>query len=233
MKAWSALLAERHLEPRVLGAFLVAAAGLWAFVKLASEVSEGETHAIDAAIVAALRNPGDMASPLGPPWLAEVARDLTALGSFAVLTVVTTAAVAFLMVARHRRTALFVAVSTAAGAAATGILKNWFERPRPEFVAHDVYGATTSFPSGHATMSALVYLTLAALIVRVVPDRRLKVTVLAIAVLLSAVIGITRVYLGVHWPSDVLAGWALGAAWALGLWSIAQVSRVGEIADRN
>jgi undecaprenyl-diphosphatase len=106
-------------------------------------------------------------------------------------------------------------------------LKNWFERPRPDIIVHELYRSTASFPSGHATMSALVYLTLAALVVRVIRDRRLKASVLAVAVLLTGLVGVTRVYLGFHWPSDVLAGWALGAAWALGFWTMAQLGRVG------
>lgn len=233
MNRWLAFLVGRRLEPRILGALFVAALGLWAFIKIASEVGEGETHAIDVAIVAALRNPGDSASPLGPPWLVEAARDVTALGSLAVLALVTAAVASFLAIARRPRTALFVVLSGVGGAALTIWLKNWFERPRPEFVAHDVYGTLTSFPSGHATMSALVYLTLAALTVRIVPERPLKVTVLVIAVLLTGMVGITRVYLGVHWPSDVLAGWALGAAWALAFWAAAQVFRIGEDERRD
>lgn len=212
-----------RLAPRIIGAMLLAAAGLAAFIHIAEEMGEGDTHAFDRAILMMLRARGEPALPLGPPWLVDVARDITALGSAAVLAVVIAVAVVLLAVARRYRSAVFVAVSAVSGASLTLFLKAWFDRPRPEFMPHDLYVSGASFPSGHATMSTVVYLTLAVLLVRFIDRAGIRIAVLALAVTLSVLVGVTRVYLGVHWPSDVAAGWACGSAWALGCWALAEI----------
>jgi undecaprenyl-diphosphatase len=109
-------------------------------------------------------------------------------------------------------------------------LKMGFERPRPDLVPHATRVYTASFPSGHAMLSATAYLTLGALLARVEKLRRIKAFFLGLAVCLTLLIGISRVYLGVHWPSDVLAGWADGAAWASLCWFAAlQLQRRGQV----
>jgi undecaprenyl-diphosphatase len=133
--------------------------------------------------------------------------------------------VSFLLLAGLRRTAGSVLAACLSGAVLSDLLKDFFGRPRPDLVPHAAYVLTPSFPSGHALLSALVYLTLAALVTRQLKRRRLKLHVMTVAVLLTMLVGTSRVYLGVHWPSDVLAGWAIGAAWALGWWGIAQMLR--------
>jgi len=100
------------------------------------------------------------------------------------------------------------------------VLKDIMDRPRPDLVSHLVDVQTSSFPSGHATLSAVVYLTIGALLAREQPSRGLRFYVMAVAILATMLIGCSRVYLGVHWPTDVLAGWAIGSAWAM-LWWIA------------
>lgn len=210
------------LELRVVLALLATAGGVWAFVELADEVAEGETARIDRALLLALRSSADPTDPLGPPWLEEAGRDLTALGGMAVLTLVSVAAVAYLALRRLRGRAVLVAGSVLSGMLASQILKWFFERPRPDLVPHAAPVFTASFPSGHAMMSAVVYLTLGALLARVEPARRMKAFVLAVAVSLAVIVGVSRVYLGVHWPSDVLAGWTVGAAWALLWWLVAR-----------
>jgi undecaprenyl-diphosphatase len=215
----------RRPEPRVLAALLAAAAGLWAFIALSDEVREGELHTLDRAILLALRNPADPSDPLGPRWFEEFMRDLTGLGSVGVLSLVLLAVVSFLLLAGLRRTAVSVLAACLSGAALSSLLKHFFARPRPDLVPHGAYVLTPSCPSGHALLSALVYLSVAALVARQLQRRRLRLHAMAVAVLLTLLIGISRVYLGVHWPSDVLAGWAVGAAWALGWWGIAQALR--------
>jgi undecaprenyl-diphosphatase len=112
--------------------------------------------------------------------------------------------------------------STVGGIAATLALKALLARPRPETFLHNVYVSTASFPSGHAMMSAVTYLTLAAFLARELRSQSLKMYVMLLALNVSVLIGFSRVYLGVHWPSDVLAGWSFGAAWALLCWTTAE-----------
>lgn len=210
------------LEPRILIAVAATTSVLWLFIALAEEVGEGDTARIDTAILMAFRVPDDATQALGPAWLGEFIRDLSSLGSLGVLGLLVAAADIFLLLSGKVRTALFVLVATLGGALLSTLLKQGFDRPRPDLVRHGTYVYTASFPSGHAMLSAVVYLTLGALIARLVSGRWLKCYVLAVAVVLSGLVGVSRIYLGVHWPSDVLAGWAAGAAWALICWVAAQ-----------
>lgn len=213
------------LEPRILGA-IAAVSSVLLFAELAEEVIEGDTRSVDEAILLAFREVDDVGDPLGPRWLEEFARDVTALGSIGVLTMLTVAVVGFLVLARRARSALFVAAAVGSGMLASTLLKLVFERERPDLVPHAAYVATASFPSGHAMLSAVVYLTLGALLARLVREPLLKAYVLLGAAFLACAIGSTRVYLGVHWPSDVLAGWAAGAFWALLCWGVAEALRM-------
>jgi undecaprenyl-diphosphatase len=214
---------ERLREPRILAAMAAASAGLWVFVEVADEVLEGEAAAVDRTLLLMFRSSTDAAEMLGPAWLESAARDITALGGLAVLGLIVAIAAGFLFLAGRRRTALFVAAATGGGALASTVLKLAFSRPRPDLVPHAAEVTSASFPSGHAMVSAVVYLTLAALLARLVATNRLKVYIIGVAVLLTLLIGVSRIYLGVHWPSDVLAGWAAGSAWALGSWAVARL----------
>ncbi|WP_245428753.1 phosphatase PAP2 family protein [Rhodoplanes elegans] len=211
-RAWS------ELAP-LLTLFLVAAA-LFGFVEIAEEVVEGHNHAFDEAILKFLRNPADLADPVGPAWLEKAIRDLTALGSVTVLTLLTVLVLGYLVIDGKRAAALFVLVSVAGGALLIDGIKLVIARPRPDLVAHMVDVSTYSFPSGHATASAVVFLTLGVLLARIGRRRRVRAYVIGTAIALTLAIGASRVYLGVHWPSDVLAGWCLGAAWAMLCWQI-------------
>jgi undecaprenyl-diphosphatase len=102
-----------------------------------------------------------------------------------------------------------------ADTAVTTVLKNWFDRPRPTVVPHLSIVSTSSFPSGHSTLAATIYLTLGALLGRFVRERRLRAYFLIVALVLSLLVGVSRVYMGVHYPTDVFAGWTAGLAWAL------------------
>jgi undecaprenyl-diphosphatase len=162
----------------------------------------------------------DPTDPIGPRWFEEIMRDFTAFGGNAVLAVVSVAVIGFLLLTGKRQAAAMIAVSLITGTLLSHALKWGFDRPRPDLVPHGAAVYTQSFPSGHAMLSAIVYLTLGALLARVQTDLRAKIYLLMVAVLLTVTIGASRVYLGVHWPTDVLAGWAVGAAWALLCWLV-------------
>jgi undecaprenyl-diphosphatase len=202
-------------EHRVLVLSILVLAGIWLFALLTSEVLEGDSRAFDERVLRALRDPGSPDRLRGPEWTAEVARDLTALGSYTVLTLVLLAAAGFLILVAKPGTAAMVSVAGAGGIALNGGLKLLFGRPRPDVVPWLVEVGHASFPSGHAMLAAAVYLSLAVLIARVLRRRRLKTYVLAIAGMLVALVGISRVVLGVHYPTDVIAGWLAGGVWAL------------------
>ena len=197
----------------ILLAFLALSVGSLAFVKFVSEVAEGDTMAIDRALLLALRT-SDPSVSAGPSWLGTGMIQLTALGSGTVLWVVTALAAGYLLTARKPTSAAFLVIAVGAGMALNSLLKDLFVRPRPELVTHLVQVQTTSFPSGHAMNSAIVYLTIGGMLAQAEPDRALRIYVIGAAILLTVLIGVSRVYLGVHWPSDVLAGWCVGAAWA-------------------
>jgi undecaprenyl-diphosphatase len=212
----------RWAESRVLLAISLIAGTAFGFIQLADEISEGETRAFDTAILLAFRNPADHADPIGPWWFEVMMKDVTSLGSTTVLTLITAAAIVYLLIERKYSAALFVLVAIGGGSLLSTLLKLGFERPRPDLVAHAAEVHTASFPSGHALVSTVAYLTLGALLARLQRQRRIKLYFLIVAVLLSALIGVSRIYLGVHWPTDVLAGWSVGAAWALACWLVAR-----------
>lgn len=217
-------------EPQVLVAFVLVAGAVWAFTELADDVLEGDTSSLDEKLLLSLRTPGDPSDPLGPAWFEEMARDITGLGGFGVLTLLILAATGFLVLQRKGHTALYLLGATGGGILASNLLKALFDRARPDLVTHAQIVYTSSFPSGHSMMSAVTFLTLGALLAGVQDNLRLKAYFLGIAALLSLLVGISRVYLGVHWPTDVLAGWTAGAAWALLCWAVAeQLRRRGDV----
>lgn len=183
----------------------------------ADRVSGGD---FDVRVLLALRTPGDPNNPLGAPNFEEAVRDITALGSFAVLTMVTIIAVGFLLALKRYAEAGMMAFAAIGGQVLSETLKATFDRPRPDLVAPIVETTSASLPSGHAMMSAAIYLSIGALLARVQPKRRLKTYIHVTALVLTLLVGASRVYLGVHWPTDVLAGWCLGAAWAILCWSL-------------
>ncbi len=191
---------------------------LYLFVELAAEVLEGDTRDFDRFVLLALRNPANLADPIGPRWMEDVVRDFTALGSFSVLATITATILGFLVLTRKRHAAWMVLFSVAGGVALSSLLKWGIGRARPDVVPHGMDVYSMSFPSGHAMLSAVVYLTLGALLARTQSEPRVKMYIIAVAAALSVVVGLSRLYLGVHWPTDVLGGWAGGAAWALLCW---------------
>lgn len=220
------------LEVPILGAIAAIAAGVWLFVEVAEGVVEGKAGKIDAAILMALRSSTEPGQPFGPEWLKETMRDISGLGGPEVLSMLVAVAVVFLLLAARRRTALFVGCGALGGAIVSILLKAGFSRPRPDLAPHATYVYSASFPSGHAMLSAVVYLTFGVLIARLTPRPGLKVYVMGVAAALCILVGISRVYLGAHWPSDVLAGWAAGTAWAFGCQFVARFLNLEEGAQR-
>jgi undecaprenyl-diphosphatase len=207
-------------EKSALAAACLAAASLFAFVEIADEMMEGDTTAFDTMLLLAFRDAADRANPLGPAWLEVIMRDFTALGGVAVLTTVTILVTGFLVLTRKRHAAWMVVLSVASGVMLSNLMKWGFARPRPDLVPHATAVYSQSFPSGHAMLSAVVYLTLGALLARTQSDVRVKIYLLSTACVLTLLVGISRIYLGVHWPTDVLAGWTGGAGWALVCWVV-------------
>jgi undecaprenyl-diphosphatase len=214
-----------RLERYEISWLLIALAGatlLLVFLKLASEVMEGETLAFDTKILRALRNPADPARMIGPPWLQGALLDLTSLGSPVILGLVVLAVMGFLVLQTRYRTALFVLLTSTSAWFVNYALKNSFARTRPSVVPHLRDVASTSFPSGHALTSAVVYLTLGAVLMHVSKGRLTKIYCLTTAMILTLLTGISRVCLGVHYPTDVIAGWIIGLLWASLCWGAAQ-----------
>ena|SRR5436190_4067604 len=191
------------------------------FMKLASEVFEGETKGFDKQILLSLRDPADLTHPIGPVWLLSAALDITSLGSATVLGLTVLSVAGFLLLQGLWRRSLLVVAATLGGSFLNGALKQLFQRPRPDIVPHLREAMSLSFPSGHALQSAVVYLTLGALSMHIAKRRVTKLYCMTVAMLATALVGTSRVYLGVHYPTDVLAGWLLGLSWALLCWMIA------------
>jgi undecaprenyl-diphosphatase len=195
---------------------------LFIFVLLAGEVMEGETQALDVRTLRVLRTAADPSVPIGPVWLEFAFLDLTALGGMTVIGLVVCAVAGFLFLQGRYRTALVILFTTISGDLVGTAMKHLFVRPRPTVVPHLREVLSSSFPSGHAMDSAIVYLTLGAMLMRVADRRATKLYCLAMAALITLLVGVSRVYLGVHYPTDVIGGWILGFAWASVCWLVAQ-----------
>ena len=216
---WRQILSH-PLELNVLVVIFAFATVSLTFVKLLSEMHEGETYGADRAILLALREANDPANPIGPQWLESICHDLTSLGSYIVLALITIAVICYLWIDGKRAVAFFVAVAITGGAILSTLLKLTLARPRPELVSHLVSVDSFSFPSSHATMATITYLTLGVLLARMQKRRRMKIYIISLALIPVVLVGFTRIFLGVHWPTDVIAGWCIGTAWALGCWLV-------------
>jgi len=218
MSAFRTLLrAASAVEKRMLVGVILVTVFVLGFGLLASEVVEGDTKAFDERILQFFRATANPAVPAGPPWLKEAMRDVTALGSTSILTIVVVGVAGYLAVSGLSHAAAMVLGSVALGVLLSNSLKAAFSRPRPP-MPPDLVVYTASFPSGHATLSAVVYLTLGALLCRTQSSLSLKTYILCIAIFLTGIVGLSRIYLGVHWPTDVVAGWLVGGSWALLCW---------------
>ena len=197
---------------------MVLGAGAWAFFEIADLIGENAPHTLDRRLLLLFRDSADLSDPVGNIAVEEAVRDLTALGGVLLTTMFTSLAVLFMVLDNRPRAATFLAGAVIGGVVITFALKAGFDRARPDLVAHGMEALSASFPSGHASTAAVVYLTIAAFLARAVHRRRLRVYIVGVALLITIAVGLSRIYLGVHWPTDVLAGWTLGATWAAFCW---------------
>jgi undecaprenyl-diphosphatase len=229
------MLKLARAEIAAVSALFVIAAGVLTFVEVADDMTETDGQAFDQAVLSWVQPVAG--NPRGPWWLQEAAADLTSLGGISVLALFAVIAFAFLLIQRKRLSAALLAIGLGGGVALSEGLKAVFGRARPPQDFQAVETLNASFPSGHALLSAVFYLTLGVMLTRAFPRAHLKAFVLGAAMVIAILIGLTRVYLGAHWASDVVAGWSVGAAWAMVLWLVAyaigrrQAVRAGGLHD--
>lgn len=214
-----------------LGAALLFVATVWIFVHLADDAPEGDYLVIENRILQSLRYDG---RPLGGETAVSAMRDVTALGGAVVIVAMTLLTLGHLCLSRRYRVALLIAAATAGGQALNATLKHVFARERPDATLHLVEVRSPSFPSGHSMAASIFYLTNGALLARTTKRRRERYYLMGCALLLTFAVGFSRVYLGVHYPTDVLAGWCAGAAWAILCWFVADwLARRGSLRKEN
>lgn len=206
---------DNHRKAITVGALVVIVAGIWLFLVIANLVMEHKTTGFDQQVLHALRQSDNLSQPVGPVWLLGVVRDITALGGYTVLTLLTVLASLYLGLQRRFDLLLSTIITIAGGAVASNALKVFFSRERPVHIEHLVDVTTKSFPSGHAMLSTVVYLTLAILLTRTTSQNSLKLFFLCSALLLALLVGTSRLFLGVHFPTDVFAGWIAGMVWVV------------------
>lgn len=216
---WRRALRVARSEIAALTALLVVALGVMTFVEVADDMTEADGQAFDQMVLQWMQPVAGQ--PRGPWWMHEAAADLTSLGGISVLALFAAIAFGFLLIQRKRLSAVLLLVGLAGGVVLSEGLKAVFERARPPVEYQAVETLNASFPSGHALLSAVFYLTLGVMLTRAFSKRRLKAFVLGSAMLIAMLIGLTRIYLGAHWATDVFAGWSVGAAWAMSLWLVA------------
>lgn len=185
----------------------IAVAGTWAFAELAGHVSSGNTQAFDDAVLRWLG--AHRAAPIDAFML-----DITSLGTTSVVAMVVGVAALFLWLNRHKHSAILLLVSTFGGILLNNLLKLGFSRPRPDIIPWATTATFYSFPSGHAMSATVVYATVAYLAARLQQTHKARVAITLVATLVVALICLSRLYLGVHYPSDVAAGVIIGLAWA-------------------
>ncbi len=219
---WFRAFISKSWEKRlVLVLVFVILGTIGGFFEFASEIREKDTERFDVAVLTAMRGQDGASSAVDSPMLGEIARDLTALGGATVLTIVTVVSLGIAVFSGRMRLGWMGVSAAVAGSVVTSILKHGYNRPRPSIFEHGSWVYNASFPSGHSMMSAVVYLSLGILVARIQRRRRVKLFIVSISVLLTLLVGISRIYLGVHWPTDVAGGWMLGGAWAVLVWLVA------------
>ena len=183
------------------------------FALLATAVSLHLSMGFDRAIILSLRNMENIARPLGPDWLPETMRDITSLGSVVVALGFAAILSGYLLLTGYRGAAALLFGSAVGALLLNDLLKFAIDRPRPDAILQTARVFTSGFPSGHATLSSVTYISAAALFGRLYHERRVRTYLIAISILVVALIGFSRIYLGLHFPTDILGGWCIGAAW--------------------
>jgi undecaprenyl-diphosphatase len=219
-----------HGAPTRLTLGIAAVLGALVFATTASAVLADGPPAIDLGLLLSLRLPGQPDHLVGPRWLRIAAMDFTALGSTPVLGLLSILVVVMMGMRRRWREAALAAFGMVGGVWISQMLKHGFLRDRPDAVYRAVEAHNSSFPSGHTLLATAVFLTLAMLVARVTADRATRVFALTVAVLGAVLVGLSRIYLGVHWATDVIAGWSAGLVWAAfcGLLTMARAARPAE-----
>ncbi len=195
---------------------------LWSFLGLSDLVERGRIQKFDEWVLSSVRHFDDPTQLRGPDWMKDFMRDITALGGLPILTLITLGVIGYLILQKSYRSLWLVLIATVSGFLMSLMLKFYFIRTRPDIVPHLMTETTPSFPSGHSMMSAVVYLTLAALLTRLEVSNKVRMYTISLAILVVFLIGISRVFLGVHYPTDILGGWTFGLGWAMLCWYLAR-----------
>jgi len=208
-------------EIKILVNLFILVTALLVFTYVAKEVTSGDSMGIDEWLLSYMRHDGRLL-PEENYLLTGLMKDIRALGGATIIFIITTAVVLYLLIQKHYEFMWLIIIATIGGALLSFGLKELFARERPPLTYHLLTVKSLSFPSGHAMMSSVVYLTQGALLAKVQSNKNLKAYILLVAIILVFLIGISRIYLGVHYPTDVLAGWSAGLAWASLCWLAAR-----------
>ena len=192
---------------------------------LAVTLDAGWLRMLDESLLLAVRTAEAPSVPVGPVWAEEFARDLTALGGYTLLILISVSVWAFLRLERSRGEAAWFAATAAGGYLLNFTLKHLVGRPRPDLVKHLSFVDSPSFPSGHAMMTTVIFLAIGLLLCETVSRQAVKTLAIALPLTVATSVSLTRVYLGVHYPSDVFAGICCGLAWTSGCWRIRPINR--------
>lgn len=218
-----------YYELSLIITILVILLSSWAFIEVTDEILENEAREFDKQVLLMMRAEANLSQPVGPHWLPEVMRDLSALGSKSVLTVVVLSVVGFLVLRKQYQSALLIAAVSFTGVLAVVFLKLMFARERPDIIPYLTEVSTQSYPSGHTMMSAVIYLSLASMLANIQQKKRVKIYSILIALILTMLVGVSRLYLGVHYPTDVMAGWSVGLVWAALGWLVIELRGWGHM----